>query len=73
MKERIDFCDFENLQDALQWDKDKFPKMLEKLTGIIAKPYIGFAYYDAADNFIGDSEYQSLSEILEEAEIEVSE
>lgn len=73
MKERIDFCDFENLQDALQWDKDKFPKMLEKLTGIIAKPYIGFSYYDAADNFIGDSEYQSLSEILEEAEIEVSE
>lgn len=70
MNERITADQFYELQDALTWDEKNFPQMLEKHTGIIAKPYIGYSYYDAAGNYIGDSEYKSLAEILEDAEME---
>ncbi|MBQ6852392.1 MAG: hypothetical protein IJO04_05120 [Oscillospiraceae bacterium] len=51
--------------------KDKFPALLEEYTGITAKPYTAFQYFDYHENYICDSGDCSLEELMEEEEIEV--
>lgn len=49
----------------------EFNKLLEKYTGIEAKPYTGYQYFDEVGNYIGDSEHNNLSDLLHNAYIKV--
>jgi hypothetical protein len=49
----------------------EFNKLLEEFTGIIAKPYTGYQYFDEAGNYVGDTEYNSVEEILKNAYIKI--
>jgi hypothetical protein len=70
MPEKITESQYEEIADA-ENSQEEFIKLLEEHTGIIAKPYTAYVYYDPCENYIGCSEVQTLREVLEEAEIEV--
>lgn len=70
MDEKISREQYENLRDTRLFDENKFHKLLEEYTGIVAKPYKAYGYYDAAGNYIGDSE-NSLNELLKSAYVGV--
>lgn len=72
-KRTIDELDMENLVECLEAGKSDFPRLLEKYTGLIAKPYIAFQYYYENGDYIGDSDTYSLQDVLEGAGIEVAE
>lgn len=44
--------------------KKEFNELLEKYTGVIAKSYIGFSYYDEFGNYLGDSNTCTIHDIL---------
>lgn len=50
---------------------DEFHATLKKYTGIEARPYTSYLYYDACGDFIGDSD-TPLEELLGAAYLEVS-
>lgn len=52
-------------------DIDDFHATLKKYTGIEARPYTAYLYYDANGDFIGDSN-TSLEELLGAAYLEVN-
>ena len=58
------FC---KLKEAYNYcsDKKEFHKLLQEYTGIIAKPYTAFNYYDDTNNYIGNSDDASLDELLD--------
>ena len=63
---------FEELVESRIWDsKEDFHKMLEEITGIEAKRYTGYQYFDSAGNFIGDSNEGCLRDLLNNAYIEI--
>lgn len=55
------------------WTYADFLSALEKYTGITARPYTGYQYFDAAGDYLGDSGETSLEDLLEKAGIEVME
>ena len=54
-------------------DVQAYHRLLEEYTGIKARPYTAYTYYDAAGNYVGSSELDALGEILEAAYIEIAE
>ena len=72
-KRTIDAADLQDLKECLDWDKEEFPNALKDYTGIVAKPYIAFQYYYENGDYIGDSGYMSIEDLLQEAGIEVAE
>ena len=74
MQNEITKEQLEELEDVLSIDgRAKFNNLLKELTGIEARPYTAFQYYDGADNFVGDSDNYDVREILERAYISVKE
>ena len=71
MPNKITQEQMDELKYCLVSRKDKFPALLEEYTGIIAKPYIAFQYFDQHENYICDSDDCSLENLVEEVEIEV--
>ena len=63
----------EELKETLSVSRIDFNELLEEYTGIVAKPYTAFVYYDSADNWVGDSDNYSVLDILENAYISVKE
>ena len=64
----------EKLCESKFWDSDDvFHDVLEQVTGITAKHYKGFSYFDASGNFIGDSNDVTLRDLLDNAYIKVVE
>ena len=61
----------EELSEAEFFDRDEYHKLLEDYTGIVAKPYTGYSYYDAAGNYIGDSGCNDVLDLLKCAYIKV--
>ena len=62
---------FDELFDEYFYGSSKdFHKKLEEITGIEAIPYTAYQYF-YGDNFIGDSEGSSLSELLQKANITI--
>lgn len=49
----------------------EYNKKLEEVTGIVAKPYTGYSYYDCDGNYIGDSFTSDTTDLLKNAYIEV--
>lgn len=62
---------YEQLEEAEFFDRDEYHKLLKKYTGIVAKPYTGYSYYDSAGNYIGDSNCDDVRGFLRSAYIEV--
>ena len=71
-KRTIEAAELQDLKECLDWDKEEFLKALKEYTGIIAKPYIAFQYYHENGDYIGDSDYCSIEDVLKEAGIEVA-
>lgn len=53
------------------YDIDEFHDKLEEYTGIQARPYTAYQYFDDCGNYVGDSEESSLEDVLDVAYIEV--
>lgn len=63
----------EDLKDARSFGvPSEFHRLLEEYTGIEARPYTAYQYFDGADNYVGDSD-DTVKEILDSAYITVKE
>lgn len=63
---------YDELSNAAFLDgHDGFHDLLEKYAGIEARPYTAYQYYDAAGNYVGDSNESGLDELLQAAYVEV--
>lgn len=45
--------------------------LLKEYTGIEARPYTAYMFFDEADNYVGDSENDDFEELLRKAYIKV--
>lgn len=62
----------EEIEDALNcFDKGAAYTLLKKYTGIEARPYTAYVFYDEADNFVGDSDNYSIRDLIYNAYIKV--
>lgn len=59
------------IEDAAWLGDDVYRERLREYTGIKAKPYVSYQYYDINGDYIGDSNNDSLDDILEAAQVEV--
>lgn len=73
MAEYITIQQKNELVEAMSNDMQEYHRLLEEYTGIKARPYTAYTYYDAAGDYVGSSELDCLGEILEAAYIEVVE
>ena len=65
---------FEDIEDARQFGtREEFHRLLEEYTGIEARPYTAYQYFDGADNYVGDSDEDTVKEMLDRAYIKVKE
>ena len=64
---------FEELEVARVIGNEEFHGLLEDYTGIVAKPYTAFDYYDSCGNYLGDSQDYTTRELLDSAYIKVKE
>lgn len=60
----------EYIDNCLCCSMDVYHAELERYTGIKARPYTAYQYFDDAENYIGNSD-NSLEELLESAYIGV--
>lgn len=72
MADFITKAQHEELEDSYMFgDTEEFHRLLEKYTGIEARSYTAYRYYDENGNYIGDSNESDLDELLEAAYVEV--
>lgn len=71
---RINKEQYETLCESKFWDSDEdFHKLLEQITGITARSYMGYSYFDSCGNYIGDSNDVTLRDLLDNAYIDIEE
>ena len=74
MVDKISKEQYEALCESKFWDgKEDFHELLEQITGITAKRYTGYSYYDSSGNYIGDIDDVSVRDLLNNAYIEIEE
>ena len=72
MADQITRKQFKELQEAYECLGDQqFADKLEEYTGITRKPYTAYSYYDAAGDYIGDSEDFDLFDVITNAGIDI--
>ena len=72
MIDKISKEQYEELCKSKAWDgKEDFHNLLEDMTGIVAKRYTGYQYFDSTGNYIGDSGDVSVRDLLNSAYIEI--
>ena len=72
MVDKISKEQYDELGFSRRWDSyEDFHKMLEETTGITAKRYIGYQYFDSSGNYVGDSDNCTVRDLLNNAYIEV--
>ena len=59
------------LEEAQFIDINKFHQLLEEYTGIKAQKYVGFSYYDSAENYLGYYGSVNLNDLLRDSSTEV--
>ena len=59
------------IEDAAWLGDDVYRERPHEYTGIKAKPYVSYQYYDKNGDYVGDSNNDSLDDILEAAQVEV--
>ena len=62
----------DELYDAMV-DTWEFNRLLNEYTGIEARPYTAYAYFDSAGDYIANIEFDDFGELLADAGIEVVE
>lgn len=74
MIDKINKEQFEALCESKFWDDyEDFHELLEQITGITAKRYAGYSYYDSSGNYIGDSNDSTVRDLLDSAYIDIEE
>ena len=71
MAEYITKQQMEELENAAVYGTDEFHRLLKEYTGIEAKPYRAYQYFDNCWNYIGDSNDSGLFDLLKAAYIKV--
>lgn len=71
MYDKITAEQYEELVYEEGFDSSEFHKLLEKYTGITVRPCMVFGYYDSAGNYLGDSTYCDVTDLLANAYIKV--
>ena len=64
--DRITKEQYEKLSDSSMNQKE-FNKLLEEYTGIFAKPVTRYQYFDSMGNYVGNSIYNNLDSLLNNA------
>ncbi|MBQ9744485.1 MAG: hypothetical protein IJW19_05100 [Clostridia bacterium] len=64
----------EKIEDKLYFgDRQGAYALLKEYTGIEARPYTAWSFYDECDNYVGDSDNCSIKDLLKNAYIDVIE
>lgn len=72
MPKTISAEQYERLSESnFTGNEGEFHALLEEYTGIEARPYSAYQYFDAGGNFLADSDETYLDDLLDMAEIEV--
>lgn len=72
MRNEITRQQLEDLDDARLFGRmEDFNRLLKEYTGIEARPYMAYKYFDSADNYVGDSDDDDIIEILYRADIKI--
>lgn len=71
MAKFISKSQMEELEDACAFGTEGANKLLKKYVGIQARAYTAYNYYDENGEFIGSSVDTDLSDLLDEAGVEV--
>lgn len=69
MAEYITKQQMQELEDAINYGTDEFHYLLEEYTGIKARPYQAYLYFDSYGNYIGDSNDNDLFDLLQAVHI----
>ena len=59
------------LEEAYTFGVEEAHDMLRKYTGIEARPYTAYLYYDEDGDFVGSSDDDGLDDLLEKVNVEV--
>jgi hypothetical protein len=59
------------LEEACTFGVEDAHDLLRKYTGIEARPYTAYLYYDENGDFVGSSDNNGLNDLLEKANVEV--
>ena len=59
------------LEEACTFGVEDAHDLLRKYTGIEARPYTAYLYYDENGGFVGSSDNNGLNDLLEKANVEV--
>ena len=59
------------LEEACTFGVEDAHDLLRKYTGIEARPYTAYLYYDENGDFVGSSDDDGLDDLLEKANVEV--
>ena len=70
MAEYITKQQLQELEDSTAYGMNEFHRLLEEYTGIEARPYTAYQYFDNCGNYIGDSSDSELYDLLEAAYVE---
>ena len=72
MAGKINRKQYEELCESEVWDiTEEFHKKLEQIAGITTKVYTYYSYFDEAGNYIGNSIDYTVTELLNNAYIDV--
>lgn len=72
MSDKITREQLETLSDAFDYGIfSEFHEILKEYTGIVAKPYTAYQYFDEFGDYVGDSNDFELLDLLQNARIEV--
>lgn len=72
MNRTITKAQLEEIEEARLWgDKTDAYALLKEYTGIKAKPYTAWNFYDEYGNYVGDSDNYSIRDLIENAYIDV--
>ena len=59
------------LENKAIMGEDDYHKLLLEYTGIEARPYTAYLYYDVDGNYVGNSEESTIYDLLKSAYVEV--
>ena len=71
MAKHITKAQFEQLNQAQLFDNDEYLRLLKEFAGIDSRPTTEYNHYDENGEFIGSSVDTDLSDLLDEAGVEV--
>lgn len=71
MVKYITSAQMQELVDTCDKDPDEYNEVLHRITGIEARPYTAYQYYDADGEYVGNSDETLFWDLLDNAGVEV--